>query len=132
MIICAVAWQESRQKSRPQNRPENRSENLRIMNPVNSPELQAALHAALERLKAGQLPQAEALYRDILRTDPAQAVALQFLGVIALQHSNYALAVQWLEKALQAKPDYAQAHNNLGSAPQALRRTAAAIAAFRR
>lgn len=94
--------------------------------------MQPALDAALERLKAGDLARAEALYRDILRADPAQPAALQFLGVIALQHSNYAAAAQWLEKAVQARPGYAQAHNNLGTALQALGRTTAAIAAFRR
>jgi tetratricopeptide (TPR) repeat protein len=66
--------------------------------------------------QAGRLQQAEACYRQALASDPAQMDALQLLGVIAAQVGKHDLAVQWISKAVAARPNVAAFHNNLGTA----------------
>jgi len=73
-----------------------------------------ALQAALEHYHAGHLPQAEAIYQQVLQADPHHPEALHFLGVIALHRGRNEIAIELIGKALLFKPDYAEAHNNLG------------------
>jgi len=73
-----------------------------------------ALKEAIAHHQAGRLPQAEALYQQILQVDPNHPDALHFLGVIALQMKKNEVAVELISKALAVKPDLAEAHNNLG------------------
>src|SRR5260370_19729732 len=51
-------------------------------------------------------------------SEPNQAEALQLLGVIAIQTRRDDLAIDYLNRALRLKPDFAAAHNNLGFALQ--------------
>jgi len=69
--------------------------------------------------QAGRLAQAEVCYRQALASDPAQIEALQFLGVIASQVGKHDLAVQWISRAVAARPTVAPFHNNLGTAYRA-------------
>ena len=78
----------------------------------------ADLQVALGHHQAGRLPQAEALYRQILQAEPDHHDALHLLGVIAHQAEQNELAVELIGKALSIKPDYAEAHSNMGSALQ--------------
>jgi Flp pilus assembly protein TadD len=54
----------------------------------------------MERHKAGKLPEAEHLYRRVLRFDPDNADALHLLGVIASQLGRPAEAVELIAKAV--------------------------------
>ncbi len=81
--------------------------------------------------QAGRLPQAEAIYRQILQTEPDNPRALRLLGLIAFQVGKHDIAVELIGRALSFKPDYAEAHNNLGAVLQAQGKLDAAIASFR-
>ena len=81
---------------------------------------------------AGKLPEAEALYRDVLTIDPRHPEALHLLGVIAHQCNQHAAAVELIEQALAVKPREPTFHNNLALALQALRRIDDAARHFKR
>jgi Tfp pilus assembly protein PilF/2-polyprenyl-3-methyl-5-hydroxy-6-metoxy-1,4-benzoquinol methylase len=90
------------------------------------------LQEALQHHQAGRLVEAEALYRQILDTDPEQPEALHWLGVIELQQGQPQTAVELIQQALKVRPTYAEACNNLGLALQAQQRLPEAEQAFRR
>ena len=80
------------------------------------PELRVeqAFALALEHHRAGQLAEAERLYRAILSYDPQHADSLNLLGVIALQARNLPSALALLQRAVALRPDAAVCRNNLG------------------
>jgi predicted O-linked N-acetylglucosamine transferase (SPINDLY family) len=88
------------------------------------------IEQALEHHQAGRLPQAEAIYHQILARDPNHAEALHFLGVIAFQVGRSEAAIELIGRALTLKPDYAEAHNNLGLTLQVQAKLAEAVAAY--
>ncbi len=87
---------------------------------------------ALQHHRAGNLHQAELLYRQILEQDPRHFDALHLLGVIAHQVGRNESAVECIREALRLAPGAAEAHSNLGSALMALGRWAEAAASYRR
>ena len=52
--------------------------------------------------------------QQILQAKPNQPIASHFLGVIAHQFGKNDIAVALIGEALTIKPDYAEAHSNLG------------------
>jgi len=90
------------------------------------------LELAMQHHQAGRLAEAEALYRQILATQPEHAEALHLLGVIAVQVGRHDAAVEWIRKAVALDPKNPEAHSNLGVACRALGRLDEAIAAYRR
>lgn len=92
--------------------------------------IEQAVNLALHHHSAGRLPEAESIYRQILQADPNQPIALHLLGVIAYQTENHKNAVELITKALIIKPDYADAHSNLGNALQELGKLDEAIDSF--
>jgi tetratricopeptide (TPR) repeat protein len=80
--------------------------------------------------QAGRLDQAEAIYRQILETDPEQPEALHLLGLLAAQSGRAEQAVELINAAIRARPDRAEYYNNLGEVFRALHRHAEAIAAY--
>jgi predicted O-linked N-acetylglucosamine transferase (SPINDLY family) len=64
---------------------------------------------------AGQLPQAEALYRQVLQMSPNHSDALHMLGVMAYQVGKPALALELIDKAIEANPRDAAYYNNRGN-----------------
>ena len=81
-----------------------------------APTIQQSLDLAVQHHTAGRLPEAENIYQQILQSDPNQPVALHLLGVIAHQVVKHNTAVDLITKALAIKPNYIEAHNNLGLA----------------
>ncbi len=81
--------------------------------------------------KAGQLIEAQALYRQVLQLMPSQADALHMLGVTEFQHGHYDAAVSLLDKASRLLPRNDSVHFNLGNALRAATRLDEAGAAFR-
>jgi tetratricopeptide (TPR) repeat protein len=77
-----------------------------------------ALAWAVQQHQAGQLQQAEQIYRAILQAEPQQVDALHLLGVLACQVGQHEQASRYLGQALRLKPDFAKAHLNLGVALQ--------------
>ncbi len=74
-----------------------------------------AIQIAVHHHQAGRLPEAERIYRDILRRNPDHPIALNLLGVLAGQTGNNEAAIDLIAKSLSAQPDYADAHYNLGN-----------------
>ena len=77
-----------------------------------TPALQQSLDRAIQHHQAGDLPQAEGIYHQILQTDPNQPVAQHLLGVIAHPVGQNDIAVDPICKALALNPDLPEAHSN--------------------
>jgi tetratricopeptide (TPR) repeat protein len=89
------------------------------------------INRALALHRAGRLNEAEALYRQILQSDPEQPDALHLLGIIALQTGHNDTAVDYLRKAVDRRPQVADYHYNLGLAFAGLEKPAEAAGHFR-
>ena len=79
---------------------------------------QHALQTAMAQHQAGNLPPAEALYKQVLQTLPNQPDALHLLGLIAKQKGDLKTAAQLMRKALAVNPNYVEAYVNLGATLQ--------------
>lgn len=93
--------------------------------------LQQAFDLAVRRHQAGQLLQAEKLYRHVLIHHPKHAGALHYLGVIAHQVGRNDMAVDFIRQAIDLQPRDADAYSNLGNALKDNGQLDAAIAAYR-
>jgi tetratricopeptide (TPR) repeat protein/SAM-dependent methyltransferase len=87
---------------------------------------------AFRRHQAGQLSEAEALYRGILDADPRQLDCLHLLGMIALQSGRPAQAVELIGQAIAANDGVAAWHGSLAEALRALGERDRAIAHYRK
>jgi len=85
---------------------------------------------ALHHHQAGNLRQAEQLYRQILQADPDNADAHHLLGALAYQLGRHEQAMASIGQALTLKPGVAAYHSNLGLARQALGQMDEALACF--
>jgi len=94
--------------------------------------LQQALDAAIAYQTAGQLDQAEAIYRQILRAAPDQPDAVHLLGVIAHQRGDHRTAIESIERAIKLNPDQAAYYGNLGVVWKELGELKEAAACYRR
>jgi tetratricopeptide (TPR) repeat protein len=72
--------------------------------------------AALKLHQAGDLRQAERIYRDVLRIDPRQGDALNLLGFIANQVGKPEEAIDLLSRAVAAFPQEPEFHGTLVAA----------------
>ena len=87
---------------------------------------------AREHYLAGRLPQAEATCQQILRTEAGNAEALHLLGLIAYRVGKKELALELIGRAIQADPNKAAYHCNLGPVYRALARLDEAAACYRK
>lgn len=83
---------------------------------VNGTPIPNLLRTALQYHQAGFLPEAEALYHQVLQRSPQHPDALYLLGAIALQGGDFRLAVDLTTKAIEANPANPEAYGNLGLA----------------
>ncbi|HZW34860.1 MAG TPA: tetratricopeptide repeat protein [Isosphaeraceae bacterium] len=90
-----------------------------------------AFDLAWKHYRAGNLPQAAQLCRQIVQADARHVDALHLLGVIAGRTGQDARALDYLTAALRLKPDFADAHNSLGMVYVNQRKLAEAAASFR-
>ncbi|MFA7242078.1 MAG: tetratricopeptide repeat protein [Sulfuricellaceae bacterium] len=86
----------------------------------------------MQHHQLGQLPQAEAIYRQILQVQPNHVDALHFLGVIAHQAGKHELAIELINKAIGVNPSVPSYYNNLSAAYLALNRNHDAIIGYRK
>jgi len=63
----------------------------------------------------GKIDEAEPIYLDVLKTDPINADALHFLGVLRIQQRRQDEAMALIQRALDQAPEYVDAWNNLGN-----------------
>jgi tetratricopeptide (TPR) repeat protein len=94
--------------------------------------IEEALAIAIEHHRAGDLQQAEGIYRQILEAAPECPEALHLLGVAAYQRGCYEAAVGYLQRAIRADGGQASFHHALGLACGQLGRLAEATEAFAR
>jgi len=91
--------------------------------------VQALLDAGFRHHQAGQLAEAEGLYRKVLAADPRNANALHLLGLIAQQAGRNDIACDLIGKAIGIDATAAAFHSNLAIALKDLGRFDEAIAA---
>jgi len=78
--------------------------------------------------QAGDLRQAELLYRRVLEREPRHAEALHQLGVIAHQTGNHQQALDFMVESVRLQPHNPGFHSNLGAVLAALGRFDEALA----
>ncbi|MGA1984258.1 MAG: tetratricopeptide repeat protein, partial [Acidobacteriaceae bacterium] len=84
--------------------------------------LDRQLQQAIAHHRAGQLAEAEALYRQILQAAPTHVDALYLLSVMACQAGQYAFAVELTDTAILHHPNIAELHASRGIALCGLKR----------
>ena len=100
--------------------------------PAPSSTVATLFQRAVASHQAGQLPQAETLYRQVLQLSPAHPDALHYLGVLAHQVGQPAIAVQLIDQAIQLNPSNAEAYSNRGNALRSLGQYQAALESLNR
>ena len=90
------------------------------------------LAMALAHHRAGRLVEAEALYRQIRAIDPGHVHNLYLLAVLMGQTGRTDPAIDAMGQVLSRKPDFAEAHNDLGALLLAQGKTTEAMACFER
>ncbi|MBI4938883.1 MAG: tetratricopeptide repeat protein [Nitrosomonadales bacterium] len=98
---------------------------------MNSSSIPQAFQTALGHYQAGRVPQAVAIFQQILQAEPSHPDALHFLGVISLQGGNLAGAIELIGKAIHVKPNSLM-HYNLGLALRAQGKLDDAAASYRK
>ncbi len=73
----------------------------------------ARLNRAMDLQINGQLDEAEAIYRDILITEPDNPDAIHLLGLVLGERDDNEGAVALIEKAIQLRPGAAPFHHNI-------------------
>jgi protein O-GlcNAc transferase len=91
-----------------------------------------SLQTAFEFHRAGDLGEAEAVCRDLLRIDPRHGDAWHLLGVVAFQRDQKVAAVDYIGQAIDADASRPEFHNSLGNVYRTLGRSVEAIDAFRK
>ncbi|WP_299467446.1 tetratricopeptide repeat protein [uncultured Gimesia sp.] len=84
------------------------------------PSLQELLATAVQQHQAGNLAQAEELYREVLLHDPSQADALHLLGVVYLHLKQYEKAIDFITRAICQNDGIASFFSNRGAAYKGL------------
>ena len=100
--------------------------------PVRELTVDEALQIAIQLQRDDRLEEANAVYGEILRVDPANPRALHFAGVLAHQMGRSSDGVELIEKSLALVPDVADWYNNLGIVLQESGQLDKAIDAYHR
>lgn len=93
--------------------------------------VQQALQQAIQHHRAGQLQQAEGLYRQVIAVEPGNADACHLLGLLAKQFGKNDAAIALIQQAIRKKPDFAEAYSNLGLVLQGMGRLGEAMVNYR-
>jgi tetratricopeptide (TPR) repeat protein len=99
--------------------------------PMTDPTIHEALETAARHHRAGELPAAEKIYRQVLALQPNDPDALHLLGVLAAQVGN-AEAIPLLRKAIAQRPEFPEAYAHLGNALHMRGEIGEAITCYRR
>ncbi|APV50856.1 hypothetical protein BWI17_14870 [Betaproteobacteria bacterium GR16-43] len=97
-----------------------------------APTLEARIEQALRLHQQGRLDEAGAAYRAVLESDPGNAIATHYLGMIAWTRGDLALAEANLRASIAANATIPDFHNNLALLLGQTGRGAEAIEGFRR
>ena len=102
------------------------------MKAVAEASIREAIGKGLEHHRAGRLPQAEAIYRQVLQAAPDHPDALHLLGALAHQAGRNDLALEFTRRAAVVDPASPYHLNQLGFLLQAAGRLDEAVASYRR
>jgi predicted O-linked N-acetylglucosamine transferase (SPINDLY family) len=80
----------------------------------------------------GQVARAQAMYRQILESEPDNPDALHLLGVTCTQSGEFEAALEYIDRAIALRPGDAACHSNRGKALAGLGRAADALASYDR
>lgn len=101
------------------------------MQPDTSPIQHRFKHAVAHHM-AGRLVEADTIYRQILQEDANHSDALGMFGILSHQRGDNAIAVEFLGRAVALRPNWAEAHYNLGNACKALGLKDQALSSYRK
>ncbi|MGY8676954.1 tetratricopeptide repeat protein [Bradyrhizobium sp. UFLA05-153] len=90
-----------------------------------------SFEAGLAHHCAGRLPQAEAIYRQILASEPDHADSLHLLGLVSLQAGHPDRALDLIIRAVKLQPRDSVYHSSMAATLRALGRRGEAIASYR-
>lgn len=99
---------------------------------LQNPATQELFNQAVLFHQAGQMAEAESLYRQILGFEPHHADSLHLLGLIAYQVGRYDIATELIGQAIGVNGKISSYHNNLGLTFHQQGRHADAITSYRR
>jgi tetratricopeptide (TPR) repeat protein len=92
--------------------------------------VQEAMESALRHHQAGELSQAEAIYRNVLAQNPNHPDALNLLGLLAHHAGKHEIAAGLISRAIATAPATPEFRYNLGLVYSSLGRWEEAIAAY--
>jgi protein O-GlcNAc transferase len=95
------------------------------------PTVEQAMALGVLKHQAGNLGEAESIYRDVISREPGNSQALHLLGIIAFQTGRGDIAIEMIGQAIAISPDVAAFHLNLGNALRQKRRFDDAANAYR-
>lgn len=96
------------------------------------PRLHKQLNQALSSHQEGKLARALTLYRQVLKSEPKNIMALQYLGILYGQTGRFEEALTVFSKACAVQPDDFSMHYNRGKALQELHRYEPALESYNR
>ncbi|TSA16257.1 MAG: tetratricopeptide repeat protein [Betaproteobacteria bacterium] len=85
-----------------------------------------------ELFDANDLVRAQLLFEDVLEIDPGHADALHFMGLTGHRIRDLGFALEYFERSIQARPNDAVFHSNLGSILVQAGRSEEAVVYFRK
>jgi Flp pilus assembly protein TadD len=78
-------------------------------------ETDATLKLAKSKLRSGQIPGAEAMYKQVLAGDPACAEAVHFLGIVAMHTGKMEEAFKLIRQSIELEPQQSDYFNNMAT-----------------
>lgn len=94
--------------------------------------MQQTFQTAIQWHQSGRLAEAEAIYRELLKTQPENAQLLHLLGLAAYQRGDSAAAVEAISRAVSANPGQPDYYSNLGLALRANGQAEQAVDVYRK
>ena len=93
-------------------------------------QLQALLVNAIKLHEGGRAGEAARLYKSILNHEPGNAFAKHFLGVLVMNEGGLEEALPLMRESVEAEPNNAAFHNNLGELHRKAGRPVDAVRSF--
>jgi protein O-GlcNAc transferase len=122
----------TRSSTHSSNAQQNDADPMMSRPPSNRPGPPPEFQRAVEHHRAGRLPEAESLYRDLIRKSPRAAEPHGLLGFLRYQFGDYETALEFVDKAIELNAGFTEAHVWRGMVLQATARFSEAEASYRK